>query len=171
MTTVTNLRLTKFEKIKFQLRAKTTFKTWNFNFPKILTGIVEKQHVLTPFNLTLYSYHVTRAFQTESTLNSCLNVKELLAQSRCQIWSLTDCNGTPTHNHLVCKWTLNHLAKLAKWLTCVVSIYLYGAYHCMFLSCCVRISEWIHTLYLLECQGTPCSKQAQNLTFTWGQRD
>ena len=38
------------------------------------------------------------------------------------------CNGTRTHNHLVRKWTLNHLAKLAKWLSCVVSIYLYDAF-------------------------------------------
>ena len=27
--------------------------------------------------------------------------------SNSKIWSLTDCNWTPTHNHLVCKWTLN----------------------------------------------------------------
>ena len=31
----------------------------------------------------------------------------------------------------------------------------------MFLSCHIRVSEWIHTLYLPECQGTPCSKQTQ----------
>ena len=30
---------------------------------------------------------------------------------------------------------------------------------CMFLLCQVRISEWIRTLLLPECQGTPCSKQ------------
>ena len=42
---------------------------------------------------------------------------------------------------------------------------------CMFLSCHVHISEWIHTLYLPECQGTPCSKQAQYLKFKWLQRD
>ena len=35
----------------------------------------------------------------------------------------------------------------------------------VFLSCHVRISEWIHTLYLLECQGTPCWKQVRNLKF------
>ena len=28
----------------------------------------------------------------------------------------------------------------------------------MFLSCKIRVSEWIHTLQLPECQGTPCSK-------------
>ena len=41
----------------------------------------------------------------------------------------------------------------------------------MFLSCHVRVSEWIHTLYLPECQGTPCSKQARNLKFKWLQLD
>ena len=32
-----------------------------------------------------------------------LNVKELLAQNRSDIWSLSDCNEIRTHNHLV-KW-------------------------------------------------------------------
>ena len=36
--------------------------------------------------LTVCSCHVTYAFQSESTLYSCLNVKELLARSRCEIW-------------------------------------------------------------------------------------
>ena len=52
----------------------------------------------------------------------CLNVKELLAWSICRIWSLSDSNVIQTHNHLVCKRTLNHLTKLAKWFSCVVSI-------------------------------------------------
>ena len=51
--------------------------------------------------------------QSESTLYRCLNVKELLARSRREIWRLSDCNWTWTENHLVCKRTLNHLAKLA----------------------------------------------------------
>ena len=41
----------------------------------------------------------------------------------------------------------------------------------MFLSCHVRVSEWIHTLYLSECQGTSCSKQARSLKFKWLQLD
>ena len=41
----------------------------------------------------------------------CLNVKELVAQSKRKIWSL------------VHERTLNHLAKMAKWLSCVVSTY------------------------------------------------
>ena len=61
----------------------------------------------------------------------CRNVKKLLAWSRRHIWSLSDSNWIWTHNHLVRKQTLNHLAKLAKWLSCVVSTYLYGAFDCM----------------------------------------
>ena len=90
-------------------------------------------------------YHVTHAFQSESTLYSCRNVKELLAGNRRKIWSLTDCKWARTQNHLVRKQTLNHLAKLAKWLSYVVSTYLYGALNCMFL-CHLRVSKWIHTL-------------------------
>ena len=67
------------------------------------------------------------AFQSKSALYSCLNVKELLARNRRNIWSLSDCNRTLTHKHLVCKRTLKHLTKLAKWLGCVVSTYLYDA--------------------------------------------
>ena len=35
-------------------------------------------------------YHVTYVFQSESTLYSCLNVKEVLARNRREIWSLSD---------------------------------------------------------------------------------
>ena len=31
---------------------------------------------------TVYYYHITYAFQSESTLYSCLNVKELLTRNR-----------------------------------------------------------------------------------------
>ena len=40
--------------------------------------------------------------------------------------TIYDSNGIQTHNHLVCKRTLNHFAKLVKWLTCVVSTILYS---------------------------------------------
>ena len=78
--------------------------------------------------MTVCSYHVTYTFQSEPTLYICLNVKEILARNRRNIWSLSDWNGTRTYNHLVPKRILNHLAKLAKWLSCVVSTYLYGAF-------------------------------------------
>ena len=63
--------------------------------------------------------------------------------------------------------TLDHLAKLAKWMSCVVITYLYGGFDCILLSCHVRVSEWIYTLLLPECQGTPCLKQVPNLKFKW----
>ena len=91
----------------------------------------------------LYALVMSRTkFQSESTLHSCLNVKELLARNRREIWCLSDCNWTRTHNHLVRKRTLNHLTKLTKWLSWVVSTYLYGVFDCMFLSCHVCVSQW-----------------------------
>ena len=41
-------------------------------------------------------------------------VDDILAAFDKEQDSLSDCNGTRTHNHLVRKLTLNHLAKLAK---------------------------------------------------------
>ena len=90
---------------------------------------------------TVRYYHVTYAFHSESTLYSCLNVKELIAQNRRNILSLSKSNGIRTHNHLVRKRTLNHLAKLAKRICCVVSTYLYSTFGCMLLSCHLCISE------------------------------
>ena len=57
------------------------------------------------------------AFQSESTLYCCLNVKEFLARSRREISRLSDCNWIRTQNQLVRKRTLNHLASFAKWLS------------------------------------------------------
>ena len=82
---------------------------------------------------------------TESIV--CLNVTELLAWSRRHIWTLRYSNDIQTHNHLVCKRTVNRLTQLAKWLSCVVSTYMYGAFGCMLLSRDVRKLEWIHTLW------------------------
>ena len=118
-------------------------------------------------HFTACTYNVTDACHSESTLHNCLDVKELLAWSRRKIWSLSDCTWTSTHNQLTYKGTLNQLANLAKWLKCVVSTYQYAAFDCMLLPCHLRVFEWIHTLQLPECQGTPCCKQAQNLQFLW----
>ena len=76
-------------------------------------------------------YHVTYVFPSECTLYSCLIVKELLAGNRWDIWSLSDNNWIRMHNHLVRIRTLNNLAELVKWSSCVVSSYLYGAFDCM----------------------------------------
>ena len=85
--------------------------------------------------LTVCSCHVAYAFQSESTLYSGWNVKELLVQSRREMRILSDCNRTEIHNHLVCKRRLNHFSKLTKWLSWVASTYLHA-----------RVLESIHTL-------------------------
>ena len=61
--------------------------------------------------LTVCSCHVTCVFQSESTLYSCLNVKELLAQSRHEIWTLSD-TLVKKHSTIWPSWP-----KLAKWLS------------------------------------------------------
>ena len=95
-------------------------------------------------HLTVCSCQVTYAFQSESTPYSYLNVKELLARSRRELWMWSDCNCARTHNHLVLKRTFNHWAKLAKWLGCVLSIYLCGAFDCC--SC--------HVTYAFQSEST-----------------
>ena len=62
--------------------------------------------------MTVWSYYVTYAFQSESILYSCMDVKAFLARNRHDILSLSDCKGTRTHNHLFRKRTLNYLVKL-----------------------------------------------------------
>ena len=65
-------------------------------------------------------YHVAYEFKSESTLYSCFNFKERLARNRHHIWSVNVNKVIRTHNHLVRKGTLNHLAKLAsfvKWFS------------------------------------------------------
>ena len=86
-------RLTPFTKSWFHRKALVWFKLDKFII------------------LTVCSSHVTYAFQSESTLYSRLNVKEILARSRHEIWRSSDCNWDRTQNHLVLKRTFNHLAK------------------------------------------------------------
>ena len=67
-------------------------------------------------------FHVTYAFQSESTLYSCLNVKELLARNRPEVLSLSDWNWTRTPLSLRTKWlwvrvqlqSLNDMRNLVK---------------------------------------------------------
>ena len=80
---------------------------------------------------------VTYVFQSEFTLYSCLNVKELLAQNRRDIWSLNDSNGIWSQNHLVRKWILNNLANLAKWL------YIYDIHHWKIFRSSYRKLAWV----------------------------
>ena len=61
--------------------------------------------------------HVIIVSRTRYKMNLCpyssLNVKELLAQNKRDIGSLSDTNEIRTHNHLVHKRIPNHLAELA----------------------------------------------------------
>ena len=56
------------------------------------------------------------------------------------LYEVYDSNGIQTHKHLAHKQSFNHLAKLAKWLSCVVSNSLYGAFESTLLSCHVHVS-------------------------------
>ena len=114
---------------------------------------------------------VMYVFQLEATLYICRNVKEILAQNRRDIYSLSDCNETQTLDQLVPKWILSHVAKVTKWLNWVVNFFLYGAFDRIFLSCLVHASQATHTSSLPECQRSPCSKQALYPKFKWLQRN
>ena len=67
-------------KIMTMVATTTMTESITINIAKIFKQ-VQKDN----FYLTVCSYHVTYAFQSESTLYSCLNVKELLARSRREI--------------------------------------------------------------------------------------
>ena len=70
-------------------------------------------NIINSINNSLYVLIMSHiAFKSESTLYSCLSVKELLTRNRREISSLSDCNGIRNHNHLVRKRTINHSAKL-----------------------------------------------------------
>ena len=90
-----------------------------YNFSQLSTKAVKQTHWgRYPFKVwNKDTRRSTYDFRSEYTLYSCLNVKELLARSRRHIWILGDSNGIQTLNDLVRKRTLNHLAKLAKWLS------------------------------------------------------
>ena len=64
----------------------------------------------------------------------------MAARNRHSYLDLSDSNRIRTHNHLVCKQAVNHLAKLAR-IAYVVSTYLYGAFAYILFSCQVRVSE------------------------------
>ena len=56
-------------------------------------------------------------------------------------------------------------------MSCVLSTYLHGAFDCVFFSCHIHVSRWIHILHLPKVHKTPCLKQVRNLKFKWLQLD
>ena len=137
-----HFKLLKIKYIYIYIYILNEYSTTQLNWPNdwsVLWVLICTVH------LTVCSNHVTYAFQSEPTLSSCLNAKELLAWNRRGIWSLSHCNWTRTNNHLVRKRTLNHLAKLAGSLSSVVNTYLCASFDYMSLSSYVHVSEWRHT--------------------------
>ena len=116
---------------------------WN----KWKTRIIYKIYFLWLKGDNVCYYHVTYLFQSEFTLHSCLNVKELLAWNRRGIWSLSDSNGIRAHNHLVRKRTVNHLARLV-WLNGWVFVYKLSG--CGFEPRCYHLREYCEQLKMVD---------------------
>ena len=95
----TKLNLKKFQVKKRTPHLKIHSQIWVSQFWPLLWYRMSLNNVSSIVLLTVSLYHVTYTFQSESTLYSCLNVKKLLARSRHQIWSLSDCNWTWTQKH------------------------------------------------------------------------
>ena len=136
-----------------KLLGQTRCKTWwisSCNETGTNKNLVAKQTLLwvliRKVRLIVCSYHVNYKFVIELPLYSCLSVNELFSQNKHKIWIWTDSNWTRTQRQLTGKQALNHLHKMVKQFSCVVSTNQYGSFDCIFLSCHVRISEWNHTL-------------------------
>ena len=84
---------------------------------------------------------------------------------------LSDSNEIVTHNHSVRKRTFNNLAKLTKWLSCVVSTYLSVHLAVCYYHVTYKFQSESTLCSLPKCQGTPCSKQTPYLKFKWQQWD
>ena len=85
---------------------------WNLLSSLLLTMYINNENSNLAI-VTVCYYHIMYEFQSESTLYSLPECQGTPARSRCHIWNLSDYNRIRTHNHLVHKWKLNHLAKLA----------------------------------------------------------
>ena len=81
------------EKVVTSVHKKDTFSGVSINFTSFIPFEYKFDLSSTRFHCSVCSWRVTYAFQSESTLYSCLNVKELNAQNRRDIWSLSDCKS------------------------------------------------------------------------------
>ena len=99
------------------LEKKVDLKCMQLNALKNIARMTRRLSILT-MSLRILEWICTLYFKwlRLAALCSCLNIKELRAQSRRDTWSLSDCNGIRTHNHVIRKRTHNHSAKLARWL-------------------------------------------------------
>ena len=108
-------------------------KHWYITSNSIKNYLIINRRFLSTKNQTylkiLYVIFMSRtSFRVNPHSKVCLNVKELLAQSRHLIRSLSESNEIRTHSHLVRKQTLSHLAKWlsirlrTKWLLIRISL-------------------------------------------------
>ena len=88
-----------------------------------LIEYANKYYDVAKFNTTVQRFF-NHMKMVKTDRRSRLNEKNLEALLWIKVEYPSDSNGIRTHSHLVCKRTLNHIAKLAKWLSCVVSAYL-----------------------------------------------
>ena len=83
----------------------------SINFTRNSVSVIRhivKMHYVENIDWTVFYYHFTYEVQSEFTLYSLPEFKELLARSR---RILSESNEIRTHNHLVYKRKLNRLAK------------------------------------------------------------
>ena len=94
-------------------------------------------------------------FQSESLLYSCLNIKELLARNRCNIWSLSDINRIWTHNHLsLIKLCCEYLSVWCTWVYVIImSLNVFQSESILY--CCLNLKELL----------------ARNMHIIWSLRD
>ena len=106
----------------------------------MIKSITDKMfYVLHNLFTTIISMYVLIMSHTLFRVNPhyiCLNVKELVAQSKRKIWSL------------VHERTLNHLAKMAKWLSCVVSTYQINTHNKVSLAKWLSVCLWTNWLWV-----------------------
>ena len=109
---------------------------------------------ITSFKQKYLWLHVIIMSHTRFRVNlHSIVANELLARNRGVIWSLSKCNKTRTHNHLVRKQTLKHLAKIASLAKCL-SV-------CLWTKCL-----WAQILFLLlKLQITLLFRARSSLTF------
>ena len=105
------IEIWKWYLLKSRKQMKAFAKVYNrmYSYWTIDIAVNEKYTTISN-NCVFLSFHVRGLI--ESVPCNCLNVKELFAQSRLNIWKLSDCKVTRTYNHLVNKSTTNNLAKV-----------------------------------------------------------
>ena len=106
--------------------------------------------------MTVYYYHVTYVFQSESAVYSYLNVKELFARNR----SDSDSNGIRTHNHLVRKpfsQPVHQTLYIYIYIYVYIYIYIYIIYIYIYIYLIYIYIYIIYTLYYrIGCCNTVC---------------